>query len=188
MIVLGLDPSSTRTGYAVMSAADDLIDAGYFRPRRSRDKALYRIDAMVADLAEVLVHYRPDLVVIEIPSGRPGAGIKAGAKAQLAIYGMAVGEMRRFAIEYMCTRGDDLPPLVSRFAAQRVLCVDERRWTGGRPKALRQQQVAMLFPGYAAVISKDSGCDAGDAVGVVLWFWAAYALACKADDAMQLAD
>lgn len=156
--LLAIDPSSTRTGVAVFDDGQ-LIDAMVLVPKDT-DDADIRIDAMVEDLGRILAKLTPELIVIEVPSGRPGAGIKAGAKAQLAIYGLAVGELRR---------------VVKAWAAGRtpcqVLSVTERDWTLGRSKKRRAQRMLMLHPGMRELLTEhDRGHDAADAIGIGEWY------------------
>lgn len=165
MLILALDPSTTRTGYAVMSAADKIVDAGYLAPRRTRDDVEARIDAMVDGLAELCEEHWPRSIIIEVPSGRPGAGSKAGAQGRLAIYGMAVGELRRAAKELVdwharAPRGE--PGVVS---------VNEREWTRGRTKVQRQALIAQQFKAYAQHVARDRGGDVADAIGIGQWWF-----------------
>ena len=54
MKLLGIDPSSTRTGYAVMSDSWTLEDAGYLRPKRERDEPIERIRTMMDEVATLV--------------------------------------------------------------------------------------------------------------------------------------
>jgi hypothetical protein len=156
--LLALDPSSTRTGYAVMSDPRVVIDAGYLAPNRVKDDSEARIDAMVLALYELLGEHRPSLVLIEVPSGKPGGGLRRGAGARLTIYGMAVGELRRAAKEW-----------IAEPAKYAVLSITEREWTLGRSKRRRQAEVALAFPRYRSRLTSDSGGDVSDAIGLCLW-------------------
>ena len=94
-----IDPSSTRTGYAIMRSPDVVIEAGYLTPKRQRDEAVDRIATMATDLKELLIEHQPRRIVIEIPSGKVHARL-AGQVSSLATYGMAVGAMLRVAWDH----------------------------------------------------------------------------------------
>ena len=165
MKILALDPSSTRTGYAVMTGAESVEEAGYLRPSRTRDKPEARIDAMCDDLGELLETHKPQRAVIEVPSGRPGKGAKRGATGQLATYGVAVGELRR-----VCK--DMLPALqTGSWSAPLVKSVTEREWTHGRTQASRRRWAASVWPAYRESMAKDSGADVADALLIGEWWF-----------------
>ena len=166
--VLAIDPSSTRTGFAVMRTTAKrgqyaLLDCGLFVPTKRYSSAAIRINDMVADMCLMLPrlieqhvadggHMLDFLVGIEVPSGRPGRAVAAGAKAQLAIYGRAVGEFVRAA---KC--------------AQSIVCeVDERTWTRRRTRQQRQME-ARAYPLYRLQVELDRGYDISDAIGVGEW-------------------
>lgn len=159
IILLAIDPSTTRTGYALMTSAVDVIDAGYLKPKRAKDPAFVRLDDMIEDLTDIALpaeagQVMPTHGVIEVPSGKPGVGSRAGARASLAIYGFAAGAM------WQC--------LQCKLTTRRI---DEIEWTHGVPKAKRQMIVSAMFPAYRAVIALDTGGDVADAIGVgQYWF------------------
>lgn len=159
MKLIALDPSSTRTGYAAFIDGK-LAEAGYLKPHRTRDSSEKRIEAMCNALRELFIGMVVDgvHVVVEVPSDRQGTGSRAGATGRLAIYGVAVGELRRTA---KC----------SVFVSQ-VHSVTEREWTRGRSKARRQAGIAALFPNYRRIMAKDRGADVADAIGLGLWWLA----------------
>lgn len=154
MKILALDPSSTRTGYAVMKSPTEIVEAGYLRPLRSKDAALTRILTIRSSLVELLHEHLPNKICIEIPSGKVGGGQRRGASASaMAIYGMAVGMV------FATCLGLRL----------RVKAVNEREWTRRMPKVRRNQLIAAQFPAYREQLNKDSGGDVGDAIGLALW-------------------
>lgn len=159
--ILALDPSSTLTGYAVF-AAGVLVDAGVIRSERSRDDAETRIDAMCDELAAMVEEVMPEVIVIEVPSGRPGRGLVRGAGAHLTIYGVAVGEIRRVCKHW--ASGLDC----------RVVSTTEREWTASRtPKRRREEAILHCrgqHPQIAELLEADTGYDCSDAIGVGLWF------------------
>lgn len=158
MRILGLDPSSTKTGYAVLERGAGtvrLIDAGCLKPERCKDDALTRTMAMRLSLVELLQEHEPDRAVVEVPSGKVGGGQRRGASASaMAIYGVAVGVMLATCLERL---------------GSRVLTVDEREWTGRVPKGTRARRLAAEFAAYRAVMSKDGGGDIADAIGLARW-------------------
>jgi len=154
-IMLGLDPSSTRTGYALLKSPTEIIEAGCLRPLRSRDAALSRICHIRSSLVELIHEHLPNRVCIEVPSGKVGGGQRRGASASaMAVYGMAAGMMLATCLEHC---GDHTFP------------VNEREWTGRVPKNRRNRLIAAQFPAYREQLNKDRGGDVGDAIGLALW-------------------
>lgn len=140
-----------------MRDAYTIDDAGYLRPKRGRDEPIQRIKIMMEEVAALLEEHKPDAAIVEIPSGRPGRGSRAGAGPHLAIYGMAAGAI--WAV------------LAVRMPSQSVHTVDERTWTGRIPKIKRQRQIGYAFPAYAKAAAADSGGDVADAIGLCVWYW-----------------
>jgi crossover junction endodeoxyribonuclease RuvC len=70
VIVLGVDPGSTVTGYGVVSRADAgggpprLIECGVVRPPAGRDMGR-RLAAIHADITQLIARHRPDVLAIE---------------------------------------------------------------------------------------------------------------------------
>ncbi len=67
MIIVGLDPGSLRTGYAVVAAAGSRLtwlDGGTWRPRAS-DALGRRLQMLHGALAELLARAQPDAVAME---------------------------------------------------------------------------------------------------------------------------
>jgi len=152
--VLGIDPSSTRTGYAVMTSPTNLVEAGALTGENRRDPALDRIDQMVSEVTGILSEQRITRVVIEVTTGHIGRR-HGGGGAGLATYGMAVGAIRNACCE--------------RLGASSVTSLYENRWTNGVPKRTRQRVIAAALPAYR--IETDSGGDIADAIGLcVYWF------------------
>lgn len=158
MTVLFLDPSSTRTGFALMDGADAsrINEAGYLKPKTQRWPPIRRIDAMVADLQALLYENRVDRVVVEVSSGKVGRRHQGGG-AGLPIYGQAVGEVRRTAIFIM---GPDA-----------VEAVPENQWTRSQSKADRLDRLRYMCPAYAAASRQDGGGDVGDAIMMGVWWF-----------------
>ena len=160
MILLALDPSSTCTGYAVFNG-EKLDETGLLRPSASHG-AERRTAQIVDDLRELLDAIQPTDIVIEVPSRYPGTGSQAGATGRLAIYGMAVGEIRRVCKDWVNSNGTK-PTIHS---------VDERMWTKGKSKAKRQRAIMLAYPQTRNMIGTDRGGDAFDAVGLGSWWMA----------------
>ena len=172
MLILGLDPSSTCTGYAVVRAVvrDEgqetvLLDAGYLKPAEPRAAPMRRIESMVDELAVIIKDHRPDMAIVEVCSGHAGVGQRHHAGARLAVYGMAVGAMWEACRVLL---GD-----------KQVEWMPEDVWTAGVPKAERQAVIAALYPAYAEQMAADAGGDVSDAIGLILWWIRAHELAAR---------
>lgn len=163
-MILALDPSSTRTGYAVTDDAGRVVDAGILKPNRADDPPNDRIAAMAAELPSLVREYGVREVVIEDTSGKVG-GRHRGGGAGLAVYGKAVGW-------FIAVARTLLPP-------GRVHCVLENTWTRGRRKPDRASAVA-LAAGSPRQLAGDRGHDAADAIGLAQWFVQARRLDAKA--------
>lgn len=152
--VMTIDPSLTRTGVAIWDAGETHpIDLVALTGRRG-DDAVRRIDQIVAGIEGFITLWRVCSAVIEISSGRPGKGSEGGATGHLALYGMAVGEIRRACLV--------------RLGPARVVEVDERTWTAGRKLPARAALARMVAPALAAM--KDPGGDIGEAVALGHWW------------------
>lgn len=172
MRVLGIDPSSTRTGYAVLDGGGAagmggtgiprLVEGGYLTPKCQDDPAIQRIEQMGADLLDLVKEQELDAVVLEITCGKVGRRHKGGG-AGLGVYGMAVGVIYGMLL---ALRAMTDPPV----SGWGLCAVYENVWTGGVPKGRRQQGIAVMFPEYAAGFAKDPRADVADAIGVALWF------------------
>lgn len=150
--VLGIDPSSTCTGLAVVEGlgCEGLLDGVVVRPSGkwgyrwaslekretsgmtawerawlevNRDASLpawWRGTAMVDEVLDALKlmvgQFEPDVVAMEVSSGRAGTGSRAGGSSSLIVYGQAVGRLFEAAEQ----------------AWGGVLPVSERQWTAGQ--------------------------------------------------------
>lgn len=151
-MILALDPSSTCSGYAAMTDANILVDAGKIKPHRASDPANARIRAMAADVLVLVEQHKPEVVVVEDTSGKV-ARRHGGGGAGLAVYGKAIGWL----------------VATLEAAGVRVVTVLENDWSRGQPKRRRQQIVAAAFKGYDA--AKDSGGDVADAIALGQWWF-----------------
>lgn len=150
--LITVDPSSTRTGYALWNRGE-LAEAGYIGPDRVADAPLARIDAIGRELNAIVKTARPTVAVVEVPAGGPGSASRKGAKTSLITYGLAVGYLLRLLLD----AGID-----------RVVPIAETEWTKGRPKRQRQLAIAATFPDYST--ENDRKADAADAIGLGLWW------------------
>lgn len=163
MTILILDPSSTCTGYAIMSDRKNargrysLMDAGRLMPERAKDPANDRIRAMVREILNISAEHRPDRIVVEDTSGkiaRHGRG-RGMNGAGLAIYGKAVG----WILGACYSTGIEVVPIL------------ENEWTRGISKEGRQKIVIAAY-GDQYDPAKDPGLDTSDAIRLGEYFLA----------------
>lgn len=151
--LLAFDPSSSCTGWALgLRDGRDLqvCQADLLRPP-SAYVGWLRVRWMASAARTVIAQCKPDQIIIEVADGKVRKG-KAGAG--LSVYGAAVG-----AIDNECTR------------AAFTVAVTPGDWVGNFPKSKRPIRAVMLWPGYAAVASKDKvGKDIADAVCLLDYF------------------
>ena len=153
MTWLSLDPSSTRTGYAVWSdrpAADTLLESGTLSPEKTDETAVQRIQTMASELIHLVDQYKTARAVIEIPNTHQHGKLRGRSQGQ-AVYGMAVG--------WMCGRVWERIPAIT---------YTDNSWTGRSSKTERVIAVETTFPHYNR--SKDRGYDECDALSLGLWF------------------
>jgi len=151
MKLLSIDPSSTKTGYAVFDG-NEVIDAGLLTGK-SGTEYFYRVFKMMLELDDIFKDHKIDRTVIESPSGHVHGRLKGHARGQ-ATYGFAVGAIWAH----------------SRSHVQGTTLVDANRWTRGIPKKKRQAVIALKYPDYDA--DKDTGGDVSDAIGLGEWWLA----------------
>lgn len=154
MTLLSLDPSSTRTGYAVMTGPRELIDAGLLTPKRQSDRAIDRARTMAHEVEGLIREHRPTSIVIETPHGKIH-GNRPGAASGAAIYGFAAG-----VIWWVCESYSPSP----------VYTVDPNTWTNRVSKKHRAACVACDFPRYDK--RRDPGMDVADAIALGVWWFA----------------
>lgn len=154
-MLLAIDPASERTGWAVLDCSNparlSLERYGVIHARKA--VALDRIVEICSAVRNLVAEVRPEVIVIEVPSGHVGRRHQ-GAGAGLATYGVAVGAIWRELWG----------------AAPIVDAVTEAEWTARVPKAARAQLMARRYPTYRA--EGDRGLDAADAIGLGDWYWA----------------
>lgn len=162
MKLLSLDPSTTRTGYAVLTKHDrgpHLIESGVLEPHVANRKkklvpALVRVADMCEDLDSLVREHGITCAVVETASPSPFATKSdQKRKANLLTYAMGVGMILR---ETQRILGRGL-----------VWEVSAGKWARGK-KQDRARRVAMIFPSY--VIAQDPDFDAADAIGLGMWW------------------
>lgn len=149
--VLAIDPSSTRTGYAMMDNRAKLIEVGLLLPNNPRGDPWMRTLDMVDEFRKLLEAHRPEHVVIEVPThthrrqfGKPG---------NLIVYSMAVGAFCMAAYLHPYGNTHRVPANV---------------WTEGKAKARRQAVIFLLYSAYQP--KRDPGLDMADAIGLGRWW------------------
>ena len=161
-LILSLDPSSKRSGWAALTLDGQLLEAGVLTPDKARVASERRIGAMCRDLEELLDQIRPTIIVIEWPSGHVGANRHKGGGAGLSVYGAAVGGLWREAEAWKRAQpADDQARIL-------IQLVTETQWTAGIPKGRRQAAMACEYPTYDPEL--DPGGDVSDALGLGLWW------------------
>ncbi len=161
--VLGVDPSSTKTGFALLSegpvarhGVGELLEWGLVKGV-TKDPATLRARQIAAEMVAHARRMAPDVIVIETPSGKVARNKRGKTQgAGLSVYGFAAGQVDH--------------ALWNVFGMERVVMVNEIDWTGGAKKQARASRVELLHPGYDR--SKDSGMDAADAIGLAGWYLA----------------
>ena len=155
--IFAIDPSSTRTGWAVIQPPERLLQAGLLLPSKTRAASEFRIETMCQDLRDLLDEWQPTVVVIEWTSGKVNVKRHGGAGAGLAVYGIAIGALWQTAVVWA----------ESRESPAHVRCVDENQWTCGTSKRRRMAAAQCQFPEYHNAV--DPGGDIADAIGLASW-------------------
>lgn len=161
--LLAVDPASVVTGIASGTWSGDpmsapIIERASVLTESSRVDPETRIDNLITRFISVIEREKPDRIIIEIPSGKPGTGSRKGASASLIIYGGAAFAFRTTArmLRERCGFGFELHT------------VKENYWTRRWPKLDRQLVACAIVPGYR--IANDPGVDAGDAACLLMWW------------------
>jgi len=157
--ILALDPSSTRTGIAVMGFDNELIDQFALVPKPD-DTSDVRILIQCRDLRQALDQgvFKPEVIVIEGTSGKINKKRNKGQGAGMAIYGIAVGAIWMTCNWWAADNKSDCP----------VEIVLENDWTRGVTKKQRAINMSLIYPQYKPYL--DPGLDIGDAIGLGLWW------------------
>lgn len=186
-LILGLDPASHHTGYALVDRSRDplhprLVEAGILKGSERRVEvadpvlsqlmnshgmnATRRIDSICAEVIRLVTQYLPAVIVIEIPSGLAGAGSKSGASSSLSVYGLAVGSVLKTVQNVVLT---EVTTNAVYGYAPVIVPVTERLWTRFRKsKSAGQLMARAMYPAYR--IEDDEGADISDAIHLTRWF------------------
>ena len=148
---IALDPSSTRTGFAMFDRSGQPTEIGFLSAPKQK-LALDRILVMNRQLMEMIYNHTPDFCVIEVPQGKVHKR-HGGGGTGLAVYGMAAGYLASTCHHCSSVR------------------LVEDSWGGGESKTSRRHRLIRMFPEYAEQLLKnDSGGDAGDALDLGHWW------------------
>ena len=160
MVILSIDPSSTRVGVAMLRPDETLAKGMLISPPTQSGgvklTAVERIEGIIArlhcsiNLGSLLL----DAVLVETPSQHTHRYAKGSGGAGLALYGMAVG-----AVWQWC-RG--------RFGPEIVHAVPVDEWASGSSAKRRTTHIRAQYP--SVDWSKDSGADLSDAIAMGLWW------------------
>lgn len=161
-LMFSLDPSSTRTGWALMRPPEQLVRAGLLLPEKQKSSSEVRIGDMCRGLWQLLNFWRPQTILLEWSSGKVGRKCHHGGGAGLAIHGVAVGALWREVIAWIRYQ----PP--ENQINTEVILVKENDWTRGVPKRDRAIAIAAMFPQYK--IEDDLGLDIADSIGMSIWY------------------
>lgn len=154
MKIIAVDPSLTRTGFAVITHRD------------RRDPLFHSLGRITADvdgsperrafdiayqLCDVIAEEDPQIAVVETPA--PAVRAHRQARAYQSRYGMCVGVVLA---------------VIAERASLDVFGVAADKWTRGMSKQERAAWLGRLCPGYDR--KRDTGMDAADAAELGLWF------------------
>lgn len=164
MKILGIDPSSTRTGWAVLDETGKLTDAGYITGR-THSPAPDRVIEMVSGVGQVITSAVPGglaQIVVELPGARVHRN-NAGHGHGLPVYGLAAGAVW-MACHLIANRlaNAELTNITVEYAI-------ETEWTRRIPKSRRRREIAALHREYRVIETRDGGGDISDAIGLCLW-------------------
>lgn len=153
-MLLALDPSSTRTGWAVLDGGE-VVEAGALSvPSKKGEPAAERCIRMMRAVQGLLLEWvGVDSCVIEIPSGKVNHARNQGGGSGLSVYGFAVGMIYAAVVE-----ADGVSSAA--YTAE--------QWTRGITKEKRKRIAARYYPAYLGM--KDAGGDIADAISLGVWF------------------
>lgn len=154
--IITIDPSLTSTGWCLAMhdkhRAINVVSVGRILPT-GRGCVRERARRIASDLIDVINEAKPDVVVIEVPSGHVTSRHKGGGSG-LATYGMAVGIV--------------LNELIHAVGDSRVVDVEESAWTGSRSQGGRRKIALKHFASLRDIT--DPGRDVSDAVALAVWW------------------
>ena len=152
-MILAIDPSSSCTGYAVLTTTGDVIVHGRVKAKNGEGNHR-RVSRMIDVLVKLAADHKVTEAVIEEPT------VQNRLKK-------ATGERRApfTSIPYVVAYGRILQAMSD---VAEVYPVTARDWTRGKPKAARAAYVKDVVPTYTG--KGDSGMDEADAIGLGLWW------------------
>ena len=151
MIVLGIDPGLTRTGYSILSVVKDrpkLIDYGVIEPDK-HDYLSKRLLSIYTDINELIEIYSPNILSIE--------DIFYGRNVKSALL---LGQAR--GVAFLCAAKVDIP--VCEFSAKKVK--QAVTGNGNADKTQLQYMIKQIFK----LEHLPSPLDASDAIGIALCY------------------
>jgi len=160
--IFSLDPGSIRTGFAVLTGGQQLIEAGLIMPDKRTAAPEFRIHSMCRDLWQLLDKHQPRLILLEWCSGKVNKRRHKGSGQGLQVHGAATGSLWRECLAWKRT----LP--MEEQIQTKVILVLENDWTRGLPKQERAAAVAAIFREYMP--EGDKGMDISDALGLAIWW------------------
>jgi len=160
-IILSLDPSSTRSGWALMKPPEQLVRAGLLLPARQTDPSEDRIAEMCKSLWQILNLWQVKTILIEWTSGKTQKRHK-GSGAGLAVHGAATGALWREVLAWLRWQPGENQ------LKTKVILTRENEWTRGVSKRDRAVAIAAMFPEYK--IDNDPGLDIADSIGLAVWY------------------
>ena len=110
MIILGIDPGITQTGFGLIHAGKTnptLLDYGIIKPPKADKPLPIRLKTIYQDIVEIINNYKPTIIVIEdvfygknvkstlLLGHARGAAMLAGAKFNLPIYEYAARKVKQ---------------------------------------------------------------------------------------------
>ena len=149
MIVLGIDPGLTTTGFGILSTKNDdtkIIDYGTIEPNR-KDTLSKRLYSIYVDIEELIKIFSPNILAIE--------DIFYGRNVKSAFY---LGQARGVAM--MCAAKHDMP--VFEYSAKKVK--QAITGNGNADKTQLQYMIKQIFK----LKHLPAPLDASDAIGIAL--------------------
>ena len=157
-LILAIDAASIRSGYAVMTGADTLVDAGTVGAPAGWSPA-DRVALQIDDLADIVAEHRPVRMVVELPATKPHARARGrgGSTSGLGTLGFAAGGIWHAGFAFCA-----LPPVG----------VPVDRWTLGRGRPQRKaQRVAETAARFDLPRDIKHLDDVADAIALGRWWF-----------------
>ena len=150
MIILGIDPGLTTTGFGILSTKNDqtkIIDYGIIQPNR-KDTLSNRLYSIYEDIEELIKTFSPNILSIE--------DIFYGRNVKSAFY---LGQARGVAM--LCAAKHNMP--VFEYSAKKVK--QAITGNGNADKTQLQYMIKQIFK----LKHLPEPLDASDAIGIALW-------------------